>query len=300
MSRLSPMQPSSEQAALRQILGVPLDATEEQIRQAYLNLVNVWHPDRFEAPHLKALGEEKLKEINRAYESLEGMLQAEPVPPPPVDSNPSPPPAPMRPVEQHAWKPAAAALATVVVLAGGFYMLIALTRSRTPQKPAAPPSVASAPAAATPAPVPRPSAPQIAEASARPETGLLEKPQVPFGEGRLIITNDSHLDAYVQLMMKATPERRVRTIYIRSGESFSVAQLPVGQFTLHANVGRGWMAGSARFAADRQDLDPVGPLAYLQIQTPTGVQSDVYTVTLNAQEPKTVFRIPNFRTGEEK
>jgi len=51
-----------------------LDATASaaEIREAYLDLVKVWHPDRFsgESPRFVRKVEEKLKAINRAYEIL--------------------------------------------------------------------------------------------------------------------------------------------------------------------------------------------------------------------------------------
>ncbi len=56
--------------ALR-ILELDTDATETQIRSAYLTLVKVWHPDRFQSDEkLKDAAEKKLKDINSAYEFL--------------------------------------------------------------------------------------------------------------------------------------------------------------------------------------------------------------------------------------
>jgi len=54
-----------------QILGLNSGASEEEIKQAHRDLVNVWHPDRF--PHnqrLRNKANEKLREINIAYENL--------------------------------------------------------------------------------------------------------------------------------------------------------------------------------------------------------------------------------------
>lgn len=53
------------------ILGLNPEASEEEIKQAYRDLVNVWHPDRF--PHnqrLRKKANDKLREINIAYENL--------------------------------------------------------------------------------------------------------------------------------------------------------------------------------------------------------------------------------------
>jgi len=52
-----------------EILGLKPNASHEEVNQAYRDLANVWHPDRFVGnPRLQKKAEEKLKEINAAYE----------------------------------------------------------------------------------------------------------------------------------------------------------------------------------------------------------------------------------------
>lgn len=52
-------------------LGLEPGATSDDIRKAWLDLTKVWHPDRFTSdPDLRDKAEEKLKEINAAYERL--------------------------------------------------------------------------------------------------------------------------------------------------------------------------------------------------------------------------------------
>jgi hypothetical protein len=54
-----------------EILGVPPDCPPATLRQAYRDLVKVWHPDRFSHDlRLQKIAEEKLREINEAYEAL--------------------------------------------------------------------------------------------------------------------------------------------------------------------------------------------------------------------------------------
>ena len=54
-----------------QILEIELGASQEEIKQAYKDLAKVWHPDRFtDNPRLQHKAEEKLKQINIAYECL--------------------------------------------------------------------------------------------------------------------------------------------------------------------------------------------------------------------------------------
>ena len=56
-----------------QILGLSSGASQEEIRQAYHDLVKVWHPDRFaHDPRLQKQAEEKLKLINEAHDLLTG------------------------------------------------------------------------------------------------------------------------------------------------------------------------------------------------------------------------------------
>lgn len=49
-----------------EILGVPRNATQEEIKKAYRKLALEWHPDRNKSPE----AEERFKEINKAYEVL--------------------------------------------------------------------------------------------------------------------------------------------------------------------------------------------------------------------------------------
>jgi len=54
-----------------EILGLKPGASQDEVNQAYRDLVNVWHPDRFVSnPRLQKKAEEKIKEINAAYKYI--------------------------------------------------------------------------------------------------------------------------------------------------------------------------------------------------------------------------------------
>lgn len=57
-----------------EILELESGASPEEVKRAYRDLVKVWHPDRFSNdPRLQQKAQEKLKEINDAYERLQSV-----------------------------------------------------------------------------------------------------------------------------------------------------------------------------------------------------------------------------------
>ena len=52
------------------ILGVSKNATEDEIKQAYRELARKYHPDNYDDNPLKELAEEKMQEINQAYDAI--------------------------------------------------------------------------------------------------------------------------------------------------------------------------------------------------------------------------------------
>src|ERR1039458_9351657 len=65
----------SQISAYLELFDLPDFFTEAQLKQAYRDLVQVWHPDKH-AHHerLRIKAEEKMKEINQAYEALQSSL----------------------------------------------------------------------------------------------------------------------------------------------------------------------------------------------------------------------------------
>lgn len=59
------------------VLNIPLGATPEEARRAYMRLVRRWHPDRFtDDPKMQDAAQEKLKRINAAYQEVKRILSA--------------------------------------------------------------------------------------------------------------------------------------------------------------------------------------------------------------------------------
>ena len=59
----------SEMDDYYRLLGLNPGASEEEIKEAYKDLIKVWHPDRFSNdPRLKEKANEKLREIKRENE----------------------------------------------------------------------------------------------------------------------------------------------------------------------------------------------------------------------------------------
>jgi hypothetical protein len=63
----------------RRILDVPSDATAKAIRQAYLDLARVWHPDRFQSDErLRQIAQDHFREVTEAYAVLKNRGRPEP------------------------------------------------------------------------------------------------------------------------------------------------------------------------------------------------------------------------------
>jgi hypothetical protein len=66
-----------------EVLGLAPGATKQELDDAYRDLVKVWHPDRFQSdPTLRLKAQEKLRDLNAAYEGLRrsGIPPPDPVP----------------------------------------------------------------------------------------------------------------------------------------------------------------------------------------------------------------------------
>jgi len=57
------------------VLQLDLDASLDDVRKAFRNMVKIWHPDLYTgSPHIREMAEEKLKAINAAYDAVKSYL----------------------------------------------------------------------------------------------------------------------------------------------------------------------------------------------------------------------------------
>ena len=52
------------------VLGVSPNATDEQVKSAYRELAKKYHPDNYANNPLADLAQEKMQEINQAYDTI--------------------------------------------------------------------------------------------------------------------------------------------------------------------------------------------------------------------------------------
>lgn len=74
-----------------QVLGLPSNSSYEEVKIAYKELVQIYHPDRFHGKtSLQNRAEKRLQAINNSYSTLKSYYTSHISPPPPPASQPSP------------------------------------------------------------------------------------------------------------------------------------------------------------------------------------------------------------------
>ena len=56
-----------------EVLGVPPNASDDEVKKAYRELARKYHPDKYRDSDLADLANEKMKEVNAAYEEIQKM-----------------------------------------------------------------------------------------------------------------------------------------------------------------------------------------------------------------------------------
>lgn len=304
-----------------QALGLSAEATMEEIRLAYRDLVQVWHPDRFQESRLRKLAERKLQEINVAYDALcNAPLQSEAASPV-WSANPE---VPLKSAMKSGyWRsplarrsaPAALAglLGTLVLMAVSAWVILVIWRNL--------PSVAIPTVPGVPAPLPpaslspdgslraafddlfprarisaealteRPPASEMRREAATRRASSTESTTRP-ATGELIqprnISGEGRLLITNQtaddayLRMITRQREIVRLLYVRSGDSAVLDHIPVGVYTVETDLGRDWMPHRSAFKTNSREMVPLGPLQFVQIVGSDSLRSDTYRITLES------------------
>lgn len=83
---------STELDRAYEVLGVKPGVSDRELKAAHRDLAKVWHPDRFvHDPRLQQKAQDKLREINEAYEQLLSRHKRRVTPPPPPRRAQAPP-----------------------------------------------------------------------------------------------------------------------------------------------------------------------------------------------------------------
>ena len=237
----------TESDALR-IFNLQAGCSAEQVRQAYLDLVKVWHPDRFQSDgRLSARAERELQEINEAYTLLQSVMAgthsssssagasssrpayAQPRPPDPAPSAHDHTTASQMPLVKTVIMGVGLGLAVAAAVTVFMLMTrapgIATDESSTVDSP---PTVGATSAAAPE---------RVVAPPPRPESGTELLDVQRRGGGSLVVNNASRRDAVVALTTALGHERAV---YVRAGEQVTLANVATGTYQVQMMVGRDW------------------------------------------------------------
>jgi len=279
----------------REILGVSATSSEKQVREAYLDLVKVWHPDRFpQGSRLRSKAEEKLKEINRAYSVLATSVAAGRSTPGPPTSQAAPPTPASRPnpnaspkSPRSTWSPR---WPSGVWLVGSLLALwwaasvwdSYLSTSALPARvtggyaPSDIETVAVEPLRVV----------ESEPLTAVPCEGIVLAPKSGTeiggrhrgGLGNLTIKNGSESDAIAVVIDAASLQPR-RAIYIRRGEPGLMKSMPVGTYIVRFQLGETWLA-ARRFCNIVSTSEFENHVEFTETRTETGTKFSRVELTL--------------------
>ncbi len=279
----------TESDALK-ILNLQDDCSAADVRQAYVDLVKVWHPDRFTGDRrLQAKAERTLQDINEAYDLLrDGPTVREadrsPFTPGEPGAAPAPAGASVGPRAERTDVPLLRLVLTGVavglaVVALATLVLFPVGGDRA-ESSAAADTLSDAPAAAPPAVEPAPvapSGPATATSDTRPQSGIEIIAPRRTGGGSLVVYNRAQRDAVVAL---AAANAYERAVYVRAGEQVSIANVAAGTYRVLMTVGRDWTAD--RFARNASYQELVEPARFVERTDNRGTEYTRLTVSVRS------------------
>jgi len=282
------------------ILNVGDGSSHAEIREAYVDLVNVWHPDRFDTNHrLRTKAERAFQEINEAYALLQGETPNDPA----AAAAEEPMHEAVEDDEQETANQSAGTPLIQLVLIGitaGLAVVALGTTLMVPTPPAdpatasqlasPPPPAAQTPlsiAAGTSGAVAAVEAPAASEAvtppeaatdavdSGRPTSGIEMVSPRRTGGGSLVIYNRERRDAVVALTKARVFERAV---YIRAGEEVELGNVAAGTYRVVMMLGRDW--ATDRFDRNSSYRELAKPARFSERPDERGTEYTRLTVAL--------------------
>ena len=263
----------NERECLR-ILGLPADATPEQVRQAYLDLVRVWHPDRFQQDsRLQQVAQERLCEINEAYSQLKDRpaphSAASAAPTPTPEAQPQAPrfDIPSRPPNSNRRGVALTAMMAILctaLIAGGVKFV-----QLYPSLPG--------PGDSTPAPDAQRTTVKPRPRALRTGAELIAGVRSP-APGYLHVANRTNLEAIAKVVSDQTA---VRAVYIRPHENVLIRSIRIGVYELHVDLGTDLDMEHLSFRNNQSVAEPLGPFEFHEITSENGISGSHYSVALN-------------------
>jgi hypothetical protein len=240
----------------RRILHLAPGCSPEQVRQAYRDLVKVWHPDRFQGDaRLKDKADRSMQELNEAYQTLQGPRRVDPPPPAPPDPPRRDPHRP-RDASRAQTGAARARRSFRIGIRGGIAIglgvgVIGAIGAALWVGPPQPRAAVDDPANSD---IFLSTAEGSVRSSARPapESGTDLVSPARTGRATLVLKNAGLLDGAAIL---AVGDTHTRAVYVRAGEQVTVLNIAPGTYRVLLMLGREWRREGFTEDATYQQLD---------------------------------------------
>jgi hypothetical protein len=110
--------------------------------------------------------------------------------------------------------------------------------------------------------------------AALPDGSNLIPRRIPLGAGTLFVSNRTIVDAVVAIRSETAPRNVLAMVFVEASRSILLDSIGAGSYIASIETGTGWDAKKMQFRQRTSFHKSVGPIRFLQIDSPTGVTSD--------------------------